>query len=96
MGLLPPAPPPGLPTLPLKIDLGWFQPFDLIASANAEVARRALHLALSGPRENLAFSVANPVQTPVHDYPRLFSSLREPDSHLLDWSIKPPPASNTE
>ncbi len=65
MGLLPPALPPGLPTLPVKIDLGWFQPFDLINIPSPEVARRALHLALSGSRENLAFSVANLVQTPV-------------------------------
>jgi formylmethanofuran dehydrogenase subunit A len=45
MGLLPLAPPPGLPLLPLKIDLDWFQPFDLNNLPTPEVARRALHLA---------------------------------------------------
>jgi formylmethanofuran dehydrogenase subunit A len=90
MGLLAPALPQGLPALPVKIDLGWFQPFDLINLPSPEVARRALHLALSGSRENLAFSVANLVQTPVRDYPRLFSWLAAVDSHPRDWWIKPP------
>ena len=90
MGLMFPALPPGRPALPLQIDLGWFQRFDLINTPGPEVVRRALHLALSGCRENLAFSAANPAQTRVSDYPRLFSWLAAPDSHSHDWSIKPP------
>ena len=81
MGLLPPAPPPGLPPLPVKIDLDWFQPFDLNNLPSPEVSRRALHLALGGSRDNLAFSVANLVQTPVRNYPQLFSCLEDPDFH---------------
>jgi formylmethanofuran dehydrogenase subunit A len=95
MGLLPPALPQGLPAQPVKIDLGWFQPFDLVNIPGPEVARRALHLALSGFRENLTFSAANLVQTPVRDYPRLFSWLAEPASHPWDWLLNTPSAPYT-
>jgi hypothetical protein len=90
MGLLPPAPRPGLPELPVKIDLDWFQPFDLNAPPSPEVARRALHLALSAPRENLAFSAAHLTQTPVSGFPRLFSWLGDPRSRERDWGEQLP------
>lgn len=90
MGLLAPTLPSGRPVLPLQIDLGWFQPFDLTNVPGLEVARRALRLALNGVRENLAFSTANQALTPVSDYARLFSWLAAPDSHIFDWMVKPP------
>jgi hypothetical protein len=90
MGLLPPAPRPGLPPLPVKIDLDWFQPFDLNVLPHPEVARRALHLALESRQDNLAFSAATLTQTPVSSFPELFSWLGEPDSRPPDWGHQPP------
>lgn len=90
MGLLPPGPRPDLPPLPVKIDLDWFRPFDLNVPPNPEVSRRALHLALNGRREKLAFSAANLTQTPVHSFPRLFSWLGERNSRPHDWEKNPP------
>lgn len=89
MGLLPPAPRPGLPPRPVKIDLDWFQPFDLNAPPQPEAARRALCLALSQPRETLAFAAAQPAQTPVADFPRLFSWLGDPHRREQEWGALP-------
>ena len=91
MGLLPLGPPPGPPLLPLKIDLDWFQPFDLNNLPTPEVSRRALHLALNGPRENLAFSVATLAQIPITSYPQLFYCLGNPQFCLQDLPEKPLP-----
>ena len=95
MGLLPLAPPPGLPLLPLKIDLGWFQPFELNNPPTPEVSSRALYLALNGPRENLAYSVATLAQTPVSTYPQLFSCLGNPFSCHQNFSLQPRPVPYT-
>jgi formylmethanofuran dehydrogenase subunit A len=95
MGLLPPGPRPGLPGLPVKIDLDWFQPFDLNVPSSPAEARRALHLALSAPRENLAFSAAYLAQTPVASFPRLFSWLGSPRSREQDWGRDLPPGDYT-
>lgn len=84
MGLLPPAPRSVLPPLPVKIDLDWFQPFDFNVLPNPEVSRRALHLALDGRGENLAFSVATLAQTPVSSFSQLYSWLGEPGSRPWD------------
>jgi formylmethanofuran dehydrogenase subunit A len=90
MGLLPPTPQAGLPPLPVKIDLDWFRPFDLNVPPTPEVACRALHLALAGRRDNLAFSGATLAQTPPSSYPRLFSWLGEADSRPRGWCVDVP------
>jgi formylmethanofuran dehydrogenase subunit A len=90
MGLLPPAPRPDLPHVPVKIDLDWFNPFDLNVPTDPEVSRRALHLALNGRREKLAFSAANLTQTPVNSFPLLFSWLGERTFRPHDWEKNPP------
>ncbi len=95
MGLLPPAPRPGLPPLPVKIDLDWFKPFDLNVPTRPDVSRRALQLALNGRKENLAFSVANLIQTPVSSFPLLFSWLGENTCRQRDWGKNLPIANYT-
>ena len=44
----------------MKIDLGWFQPFDLINISSPEIACRALHLALSWLQSKSGFSGGEP------------------------------------
>lgn len=95
MGLLPQARPPGLPPLPVKIDLNWYQPFDLNKPPQAEVASRALHLALGGPRDNLAFSVANLSHSPVSTYAHFFACLEDPEACARDLPPELPPVPYT-
>ena len=95
MGLLPPAPRPGLPPLPVKIDLDWFNPFDLNVPPRPDVSRRALQLALNGRQENLAFSVASLTQTPLASFPLLFSWLGENTCRQRDWGNNQPEADYT-
>lgn len=85
MGLLPPSSPPGLPALPVQVDLGWFQPFELQPALNPALARRALSLAVQGRQYSLAFSVASVLQTPIAKFPRVFSWLGDVASRRRDW-----------
>ena len=85
MGLLPAVQPPGLSPLPVKIDLDWYQPFDLNKPPQAEVSSRALRLALVGSRDNLAFSVANLSHSPVSSYSSFFSCLEDPNLWARDF-----------
>jgi len=95
MGLLPPAPRPGLPPLPVKIDLDWFNPFDLNDPLRPDVSRRALQLALNARQQNLAFSVASLTQTPLASFPLLFSWLGENICRQRDWGNNLPGADYT-
>lgn len=92
MGLLPPTPRPGTPPLPIKMDLNWFEPFNLNALPATDVARRALQLAVQGRKENLAFSAADLMQTPLSSFPLLFSWLGENNSRQRDWGQNLPMA----
>jgi len=85
MGLLPPTSRPGLPAHPVRVDLGWFQPFDLMPPVDPQVAGRALHLALAGKEYQLAFSVACLGQTPPSSFPHIFTWLGNAANRRQDW-----------
>ena len=85
MGLLPPAPRPGLPSRPVQVDLGWFQPFDLLPEVDTRVAQRALRLAFLGKEFRLAFSVASLLPLPLSRFPQVFAWLGHADSRRRDW-----------
>ncbi len=85
MGLLPPAAPAGLPSVPVQIDLGWWQPFQPLPPLDPAAARRALRLALAGRSASLAFSVASCVLTPPDSFPRLYGWLGDAASRRHDW-----------
>jgi formylmethanofuran dehydrogenase subunit A len=95
MGLMPAALPPGLPPLPVKIDLDWYQPFDLNKPHQGEVSRKALHLALAATRDNLAFSVANLSHSPVSTYADFFACLEDPEACARDLPPELPPVPYT-
>ncbi|WP_449244466.1 amidohydrolase family protein [Desulfobacca acetoxidans] len=85
MGLLPPVRQPDSSKLPVKIDLGWFQPFHLTACPEPDAGRRILQVALAGRRDNLAFSAASLLHTPAASLPLLVSWLTEPTVRQRDW-----------
>lgn len=85
MGLLPRSPHQGVPNLPIKIDLGWFQPFDLNPMGEPQIAQRALRLALQAKEFHLAFSVASLLQIPPARFPRLFAWLGDAETRRQDW-----------
>lgn len=71
--------------LPVRIDLGWFQPLDLNPAYSPAQARRALLLALEDPGPNLAFSGAGMARAPVQDYPLMFSWLWDREARRQCW-----------
>ncbi len=85
MGLLPPAPRPGFPSRPVQVDLGWFQPFDLLPELEPQVARRALRLAVQGKEWRLAFSVASLLSLPLSSFSQVFAWLGDAASRRRDW-----------
>jgi formylmethanofuran dehydrogenase subunit A len=70
--------------LPVRLDLGWFRPLDLVPPPDPAAARRALELALQYRGANLAFSGAGPVLAPLTDYPRLWSWLWNGEARRRD------------
>ncbi|MEJ2671605.1 MAG: hypothetical protein P8168_05240 [Deltaproteobacteria bacterium] len=85
LGLMLPSPGARKPPLPVKIDLGWFNPLDLNPQGDEAVGRRALALALCCQGGQVAFSGANAAQAPVAEYPRLFSWLWDHAARRQDW-----------
>jgi formylmethanofuran dehydrogenase subunit A len=85
LGLMLPGPQAGKTELPVRIDLGGFRPLDLNPPLDAAAGRRALALALCCQGSQAAFSGAGPVQTPVAEYPRLFSWLWDHAARRQDW-----------
>ncbi len=85
MGLLPPVPRADIPSLPIKVDLGWFQPFELNQTVASPAAARALQLALVGKTARLAFSAASLGQTPPQQFPHLFAWLGDAASRRQAW-----------
>jgi formylmethanofuran dehydrogenase subunit A len=85
LGLMLPRPMTGPTPVPLRIDLGWFQPLDLNPAGDSAVGRRALALVLCCQGSQVAFSGANAVQAPVAEYPRLFSWLWDHAARRRDW-----------
>lgn len=85
MGLLPPVLGADIPSLPVKVDLGWFQPFELNQATASTTAARALQLALVGHTAKLAFSAASLGQTPPRQFPSLFAWLGDAASRRQDW-----------
>ncbi|MGQ9921631.1 MAG: amidohydrolase family protein, partial [Desulfobacca sp.] len=90
MGLLPPAPRPGLPSRPVQVDLGWFQPFDLFPEVDNKVAPRALRLAVQGKDCRLAFSVASLLSLPLSRFPQVFAWLGHAVERRRDWGATQP------
>jgi formylmethanofuran dehydrogenase subunit A len=71
--------------VPVRIDLGWFNPLDLNPPVDEAAGLRALSLALCCQGSQVAFSGAHAVQAPVAEYPRLFSWLWDHAARRREW-----------
>jgi hypothetical protein len=85
LGLMLPSRVTGQTPVPVRIDLGWFNPLDLNPPRDEAAAKRALALALCCQGPQVAFSGANSTQAPVAEYPRLFSWLWDHATRRRDW-----------
>jgi formylmethanofuran dehydrogenase subunit A len=85
LGLMLPNHLAGQTPLPVRIDLGWFNPLDLNPLRDEAAAKRALALALCCQGSQVAFSGANSTQAPVAEYPRLFSWLWDHAARRQYW-----------
>ncbi|MHB9072799.1 MAG: amidohydrolase family protein [Desulfobaccales bacterium] len=85
LGLTLPSLVTGQTPVPVRIDLGWFNPLDLNPPGDEAAAKRALALALCCQGSQVAFSGANSTQAPVAEYPRLFSWLWDHATRRRDW-----------
>jgi formylmethanofuran dehydrogenase subunit A len=85
LGLMLPGRRDGQTRLPVRIDLGWFRQLDLNPSLDEAAGRRALALALCCQGSQVAFSGVGLAQSPVAEYPRLFSWLWDHAARRQDW-----------
>jgi formylmethanofuran dehydrogenase subunit A len=85
LGLMLPEIAAGKANLPVRMDLGWYNPLDLNPPVDEAAAKRAVALALCCQGAAVAFSGACQARAPVAAYPRMFSWLWDHAARRQDW-----------